>query len=273
MLKTPYRAAHDENRMTHEGDVAAARARFFALRSNNLRLLLSHRYEWMNEFIHPGDRGMEVGCGTGISKEFIRCKDYLLTDFSDAPWLDVKHVDAMATPFKDAEFDFVVSSNMVHHVPYPRRFFREMSRILKPGGHLLIQEINASLLMRALLRMMRHEGYSFEPDVFDEDLVCTDPDDLWSANCGIPNLLFDDRERFQREVREFSIVRSSFSEGLSFINSGGVIARTVFVPLPVWLLQLLKHLDDAVIAISPQTFALQRQVALKRATDDRGASV
>ena len=268
MLKAPYRARHDENRMKHEGDVSRARAHYYATRSNNLQFLLSNRFEWMNESIRPGDRGVEVGCGTGVSKDFIKCRDYILTDFSDADWLDVKRVDALDTPFQDGEFDFVVSSNMIHHVPFPRRFFREMSRILKPGGHLFIQEINASLLMRVLLRAMRHEGYSFEPDVFDENVVCTDPDDLWSANCAIPNLLFDDRERFERETPDFRIVRSTFSEVFCFINSGGVIAKTACVHLPLAGLRALRGLDSLLVRLSPRTFALQRQITLQRIPAD-----
>ena len=188
----------------------------------------------------------------------------MLTDFTDKPWLDVKAVDALNTPFRDGEFDFIVSSNMIHHVPYPRRFFKEMYRILRPGGFLLVQEINASLMMRFLLRAMRHEGYSFEPDVFDENLVCTDPNDLWSANCAIPNLLFDDVQKFEKSIPEFKIVKRSYSEFFNFANSGGVIAKTRYVPLPVWGLKALKGIDDTLATLMPQVFALQRQIALRK---------
>src|SRR6185295_784219 len=100
-------------------------------------------------------------CGIGVSKLFLKNpKQLLLTDFTEDDWLDVKNVDALATPFEAENFDFVLSSNMIHHVPYPGKFFHEMHRILKPGGVLLIQEINASFFMRLILRLMRHEGYS-----------------------------------------------------------------------------------------------------------------
>jgi len=216
----------------------------------------------MNEYIGPNDKGLEVGCGTGISKEFIKSNDYIVTDFADHPWLDKANVDALNTGFQDATFDFVVSSNMVHHVPYPVRFFTEMHRILKPGGKLLIQEINASFFMRVLLRMMKHEGYSFDPDVFNPDLVCTDPNDLWSANCAIPNLLFDDVATFEKKVPQFKLTRSSFSEFFNFLNSGGVIAKTASVPLPVPALKALEAIDLLLAKVAPQVFALQRQIVL-----------
>jgi SAM-dependent methyltransferase len=259
-----YRPARADNRMHGEGDVRAARENFFARRGGNLEFLLRRRYEWMNEYIQPSDRGIEIGCGTGVSKLFIRAAEHRLTDYADHEWIDVKNVDALATPFPDAEFDFVVSSNMIHHVPQPLQLFAEMRRILKPGGFLLVQEINASLSMRLVLRLMRHEGYAFDANVFDPDEICTDPKDLWSANCAIPNLLFDDRAEFERNIPFFRIERSTFSEFFLFLNSGGVIAKTVSVPLPQFALRALERVDQLLAGSLPQVFALQRQIALRK---------
>ena len=132
----------------------------------------------------------------------------------------------------------------------------------------LVQEINASLMMRLVLRLMRHEGYAFDAEVFDRDAICTDPEDLWSANCAIPNLLFDDRTRFEQHVPFFRIERSTFSEFSIFLNSGGVIAKTASIPLPRLGLRALKRVDDVLAHALPGVFALQRQIALRR-TDDR----
>lgn len=264
MLTAPYKAKHEENRMRHEGDVDHARELFFLSRNNNLNFLLRNRFLWMNQFIQTNDKGIEVGCGTGISKEFIRSSNYRVTDYSNKPWLDIPHVDALNTPFGDSELDFVISSNMIHHVPYPRRFFGEMARIIKSQGYLLVQEINPSFMMRVLLRVMRHEGYSLESDVFDPNYICTDPEDLWSANCAIPALLFDDEKRFHEQIPEFRIVRQSYSEFFNFMNSGGVIAKTFYIPLPTWALKAVKAIDDLLAQSFPRIFALQRQIVLRR---------
>lgn len=264
MLKGTYRPDHTDNRMKHEGDVTRARKFYFTDAPSNLRFLLRQRYSWMNRFIAPDDHGMEVGCGAGLSQQFIRCGSYLLTDLADYDWLDAPNTDALNTPFDRASFNFVVSSNMIHHVPHPQVFFNEMHRVLKPDGLLLIQEINASLVMRMVLRLMRHEGYSFTPDVFDEDVVCTDPNDLWSANCAIPNLLFDNPKRFEARVPGFRVIHRGFSEFSCFLNSGGVIAKTFCIPLPPWLLRVQKLFDDILTGVFPSVFALQRQIVLKR---------
>jgi SAM-dependent methyltransferase len=250
--------------MSHEGDVVGARAAYYERPPTNLRYLLQTRYSWMNRFIGPHDRGVEVGCGMGVGKDFIRSDEFLLTDLADHDFLDVPGVDAMQTPFESASLDFVVANNMIHHLASPMRFLDEMARVLKPGGRLLIQDINASLAMRAILRLMRHEGYSFAPDVFDPGVICTDPDDLWSANCAISNLLFDDRARFEQQVPAFRIVYHRFSEFLLFANSGGVTAKTFFIPLPERMLRVVGRIDDLLASTLPEIFALQRRVVLVR---------
>jgi hypothetical protein len=65
-----------------------------------------------------------------------------------------------------------------------------VGRKLKPGGRIIIQDIYTSTIMKVALRVMRHEGWSEEVNVFDRAAVCNDPDDPWSANCSIPKLLF-----------------------------------------------------------------------------------
>ena len=250
--------------MRHEGDTLRARRFYFENASQNLRYLLHGRYEWMNRFIGSDEIGVEVGCGTGLSKEFIRAERFYLSDVAAYDWLDFKHVDALATPFDDRSFDFVVCSNMIHHLAHPLVFFREMDRILRPGGKLIVQEVNASLAMRCALRYMRHEGYSYEPNVFDEQVICNDPSDPWSANCAIPNLLFDDRRRFERQVPEFQVIHSSFSEFVSLLNSGGVIAKTAYLPLPGPLVKLVRGFDSVLARLLPSVFAMQRQIVLQK---------
>ena len=254
--------SHQENRMKFEGDTLRARHNFFNDVSKNLHFLLENRFTWMNRFIESNDKGIEVGAGTGVSKEFIKSSFFKTTDYANNEWLDVKMIDALNTKFVSESLDFVISSNMIHHVPYPILFFEEMNRILKPGGRLIIQEINCSMSMRFLLKLMRHEGYDFSINVFDRNLICTDPDDLWSANCAIPNLLFDNLDDFNKKISGFRIEYIGFSEFFLFVNSGGVISKTKYIPLPISILKMIKLIDNVLCRMSPSFFALQRQIVL-----------
>ena len=108
-----------------------AREAYYSNNSNNVKFLLSKRFGWMNKFIKESDHGIEVGSGAGFSKDFINCKNFKTTDLGNDEHLDYKNIDAQNTGFENESLDFVIASNMIHHIPYPIKFFKEINRILK----------------------------------------------------------------------------------------------------------------------------------------------
>jgi ubiquinone/menaquinone biosynthesis C-methylase UbiE len=50
--------------------------------------------------------------------------------------------DAQHLPFPDASFDLVIAMAMLHHAASPTRVLREMIRVRRPGGRLVIVEPN-----------------------------------------------------------------------------------------------------------------------------------
>ena len=114
----------EQNKMQDMGNVEIARKLLKERKSANLRFLLKKRFDWMNNFIKPDDLGVELGSGPGFSKEFIKNKNLKISDLSDHDHLDYKNIDAQDTKFEAQTFDFVIASNMIHHIPYPIKFFR-----------------------------------------------------------------------------------------------------------------------------------------------------
>jgi SAM-dependent methyltransferase len=263
-MRPTYHPAPSDDKMKGPGDVWSARARYFERPSANLKVVVANRYEWMNRFIDETWRGVEIGSGAGLSEEFIRCKEFLLTDYADYEWLDVKGVDALQTPFEDASFDFVVSANVIHHLAHPLRFFREMGRIVRPGGRLLIQDVHCSMFVRLVLRLQRHEGYDYNVDVFDDDAICTDPEDRWAGNNAIVDLLFEDKARFSGAIPQFRLIHQAHSECLTLLNSGGVIAQTVHVPLPMPVVRVMDRVDRVLTGTFPRVFASQVSLVFER---------
>ena len=250
--------------MRGEGDVLKARADYAQRKSANLYRLLRSRFEWMNQYIGPDSLGADVGCGAGFSIEFIRCKKLLLTDFANHDYLDIQGVDALHLPFANNSLDFMVASNMIHHLPVPIDFLGEARRVLRTGGFLLMHEVQASWLFCSVQRIMRHEGYSLDVDVFDKNCICTDPEDLWAGNNAIPRLLFGDHKALLRAQPGWEIVRDDPCECLMFLNSGGVTAKTMYIPLPESALRVVEMVDDILARLAPSVFALGRRIALKR---------
>src|SRR6185436_19471564 len=115
-----------------------------------------------------------------------------------------------------------------------------------------------SFFMRLILRLLRHEGYSYDVDVFDKSAICNDPDDPWSANCAIPNMLFDNPEKFEAYF-PFRFQHHRFTEFIIFPLSGGVNSKIRTVNLPKSMLKIIDKLDDLLIFLGERTFPMQRQ--------------
>ncbi len=58
--------------------------------------------------------------------------------------LQFRQGDAQELPFADSTFDVVLSCECLEHLPDPQKALREMSRVLKPGGHLVLTTENYS---------------------------------------------------------------------------------------------------------------------------------
>ena len=255
----------DENKMRSVADTNTAIEIFNSSRSKNLRYLLKKRFGWMNKFIKDDEVGIEFGSGAGFAKHYIESKNFKMSDLSKDKHLDFKEVDAQATNFKDESFNYVIASNMIHHIPYPIKFFREMHRILKKNGKLIIFESYCSIFFQLATIIMRHEGFDFTKNVWDENDPKSDEKNAWAGNIAVPHLLFDDKKIFKEKMGNyFSIEYEELTECFIFLNSGGVTSKTFHIPLPAFALKILSVIDKILIKVLPNIFGMGRRIVLKK---------
>jgi len=86
------------------------------------------------------------GCrvsGIDLTAEFVRVAEMLtrLTRLEDR--VDYRQGDALALPFDEESFDVVWSQNAAMNIADRDRLYREMRRVLKPGGCVALQEVAA----------------------------------------------------------------------------------------------------------------------------------
>jgi SAM-dependent methyltransferase len=243
----------EKNRMKSVASTETAKKIFNSKKSNNLKFLLEERFNWMNRFIKKNDIGLEVGSGAGFAKFYIKNQNLKLSDLSEDQHLDFKNIDAQATGFKDSSFDYVIASNMIHHIPYPIKFFREMNRILKKNGKLIIFESYCSIVFQVATILMKHEGYDFTLNVWDEKNPKSDVSDAWAGNIAVPHLIFDDKKKFEE-----------LTECLIFLNSGGVTSKTFYIPMNIFALNILKFIDKFLVNFFPNIFCMGRRIILEK---------
>ena len=135
----------------------------------------------ISEFSPNGALLLDAGCGSGRVFRYETAGGArvvgvdLTSEMRGNPNIDAGlRGDVTSLPFRDAAFDLVLSSHMIEHLPEPERAFREMARVLRPGGRLLLLTPNrfhyvplvASLLPQRLhVKINRSRGVDAQ-DVF-----------------------------------------------------------------------------------------------------------
>ena len=257
--------SQDENRMRSLANTKIARETYYSSKSKNTKFLLKKRFSWMNDFILDRHVGIEVGSGAGFSKDFINNKNFKLTDLGTDDHLDFKNIDAQDTGFKEESFDYVIASNMIHHIPFPIKFFKEMNRILKKNGNLIIFESYCSLTFQLATIIMKHEGFDFTLDVWDEKNPKSDEKNAWHGNIAVPHLIFDNKKKFEENLGKFFKVEyEKFTECLIFLNSGGVTSKTKCIPMNNFFLNLLNSIDKFLVKFFPNVFCMGRRIVLRK---------
>lgn len=258
-----FRPSRKKNKMKNFGDIAFMRDYYYTRNLKNLKFAFYKRLNWMNEFINKDDCVVELGSGIGVSRDFITRGYLILTDTVLNPWIDIQ-VNALCMPFKDLSVDVLILNNVFHHLSRPKLFFLEALRVLKSGGHILIQDHNLSFLSRLTLHVLGLEGYSFVSQIYNSAEICSDENDNWSANCALTHLFFDNKKSFYKNIPGFLIKKDSPSGFFTFILSGGVSGKTITIPLSWKILVLFDKIDTLLIRLLPSVFSFQRQIVLRK---------
>lgn len=138
--------------MAHAGNLTRVRETYLNGMNRNFNHLLKSRFSWINEYIGTDDAGIEFGSGIRASKDYIKAAKFLKSDILESERVDVKQLDALNTQLPKSSLDFIVVSNITHHLAYLKQFFSEADQLLKMNGKLIIQEINISFVIRLVLR-------------------------------------------------------------------------------------------------------------------------
>jgi len=182
-----------------------------------LRIIYNDFYDRIAAVCVPGIT-VEIGGGIGNLKE--RLTQVFATDIQFASWLDCV-ADAQRLPFAAGSVANIIMVDVLHHIEFPVSFFREASRVLRPGGRLIMVEPAITWGSTLFYRMFHQEPVRMRMDALADGVP--DPNrDPYSANQAIPTLLATrDRGRFHRLFPDLSITRVDWFSFAAYPLSGG----------------------------------------------------
>jgi SAM-dependent methyltransferase len=197
---------------------------------------------------------LELGSGGGFLKDVL--PRVVTTDLHSEPHLD-RTMSADRLELADESVAAILMLNVFHHLPDPAAFLREASRVLKPGGRVVLVEPAHTMLWKRLYRL-------FSPEPYDE----TRP--TWGfppagrfSGANVPQawiVLERDRARFDKEFPRLRLRSRRDHTAFLYVLSGGIWFRGI---VPAWsfpfFLGVERALSPAMRWLASQTtFVLEK---------------
>jgi ubiquinone/menaquinone biosynthesis C-methylase UbiE len=113
---------------------------------------------------------LEVGCGNGsgakLIKKYFNPENITAIDSDERmikiarkrnrdPSISFRVMDASNLDFPDGQFDAIFDFGIIHHIPYWEICLKELKRVLKPGGELLVEDLSLDSFTKGIGRLWR----------------------------------------------------------------------------------------------------------------------
>lgn len=140
-------------------------------------------------------RIIDVGCGAGQLYPFVRpwFQKYVGVDVvkyegfpAEADFVQLD-LDNNAVPLPDGYGDVVVAVETIEHLENPRQFVRQLVRLAKPGGWVVVTTPNQLSILSFLTLLVRHRFAAFQESDYPAHITALLEVDLQriAGECGI----------------------------------------------------------------------------------------
>jgi SAM-dependent methyltransferase len=187
-----------------------------------------------------GGPSVEIGGGPGTMKEHI--PGVISSDLSGSPWLDFA-ANAESLPFADGSVSNLLMVDVLHHLSRPQRFLREASRVLSPGGRIVVLDVFLSPASWPVFAFLHPEPATLGIRPLDHgaDDHLFDATNPLNSDQGMCRAMFwKQRACFERVFPELRIVHRACFSTLLWPLSGGFEQKD---RAPRWALPLLRPME------------------------------
>ncbi|NMM43153.1 class I SAM-dependent methyltransferase [Rhodospirillaceae bacterium KN72] len=214
-------------------------------RKASLRAVYGDYYFRMLGALPPKGKYLEIGAGSGHSRDFTKGRDITRLDILPAPWVDTV-ADAQSLPFPDESFDGIFLLDVLHHLAEPRKFFEEAARVLRPGGRIAMIEPGITPISWLFYNYLHEEPVDMIADPLADQHYGADKDPF-DSNQGIPTLLFRRQEHriaLSEAVPALRTVDRQWLSLFAYPLTGGFKSWSL---IPAGLADFLVRLEDRLL--------------------------
>lgn len=214
--------------------------------------------EWYSSIAQALPNGpgsvLEIGSGAGFLDQFV--PDLITSDTFTCSGVRLV-LDGLRLPFGSGTLRGIAMTNVLHHLPIPRRFFSEALSCVRPGGAIVMVEPWVTPWSTLVYTRLHHEP--FEPDAPNWEFPSTGP--LSGANGALPWILFErDRTRFEHEFPQWSIELIAPMMPFRYLLSGGISLRNL---MPDWSSAFWSNVEK-LMGVRAHRMAMFATIVLRR---------
>lgn len=164
---------------------------------------------------------LEIGAGPGFMGKYVPA--LISSEIFPCPQVHLV-LNAQQLPFAAGSLRGVVMTNVLHHLPSSRKFFKEATRCVQPKGRLVMIEPWVTGWSKFIYRYFHHEPFH----ISDMDWELGEGGNLSNANSALPWIIFErDRGIFEREFNAWQIISIQPGMPFRYLLSGGVSMRAL----------------------------------------------
>jgi len=203
--------------------------------------------------LHHDTAVLDLGAGAGIVEQMnfrglaaSVCGVDLDPRVVDNPMLDEGRIaNADGIPYEANRFDVVFSDNVLEHLDQPLEVFREVARVLKPGGVFLFKTPNKWHYMPTIARLTSHGFHQYvnrlrgraEVDTFPTRYQANSLGDVVRLAAGA-GLVVDRIDRVEGRPEYLRMTWPTYVVGLAYERL--VNSARIFAPLRILLMGTLR---------------------------------
>jgi SAM-dependent methyltransferase len=225
-----------------------------------LQLIYKEFYGQINDQVDYTLSGKIVELGSGIGNIKMVIPQAICTDLFKNPWIDQVE-NAYTLSFKDSSVSNLILFDVFHHIQYPGTTFKEFSRVLKPGGRVIIFDPSISMTGMLVYGLFHHEPVAWFNKIQWQAPYKFDPwsSAYYAAQGNAERIFFSGK--YSQKLSDWNVIYKLKYSALTYILSGGYSKPQMFSSRYYERIGGIEKIMDRL----PRLFSTRLLVVLKKA--------